>query len=299
MKDKIQKLLGASIQHGPLSDRIYLMHLGRAEPERLIPELKLLAREKNYSKIFAKIPGKALKHFLEAGFSREATVPGMYAGSEDAFFLAHFLDPKRGEIRSRETIEEILDVCEKRTGLGHGQLPPGFEPGILSEKDCPDMARLYGRVFQSYPFPITDADYLVQTMRSHVIYAGMYFEGRLAALASAETDPSGQNAELTDFATLPEFRKNRLSGHLLQFLLKELERHPVLNIRTGYTIARAESFGMNITFARSGFTFGGILVNNTNIAGNMESMNIWYKPLSASPEDTAGTASPHLIPLAD
>ncbi|MDD2310679.1 MAG: hypothetical protein PHH91_13970, partial [Desulfuromonadaceae bacterium] len=42
----------------------------------------------------------------------------------------------------------------------------------------------------------------------------------------------------------------------------------------------AYSFGMNITFARDGYSFGGTLTNNTNISGSLESMNVWYKTLS-------------------
>ena len=49
--------------------------------------------------------------------------------------------------------------------------------------------------------------------------------------------------------------------------------------RVAYTIARALSFGMNITFARRGYLFAGTLVNNTNISGRIESMNVWYKRL--------------------
>jgi hypothetical protein len=36
---------------------------------------------------------------------------------------------------------------------------------------------------------------------------------------------------------------------------------------------------MNSTFASAGYLFGGMLPNNTNISGSMESMNIWYKKL--------------------
>ncbi|MFH1725408.1 MAG: putative beta-lysine N-acetyltransferase, partial [Elusimicrobiota bacterium] len=50
------------------------------------------------------------------------------------------------------------------------------------------------------------------------------------------------------------------------------------------TIARAVSFGMNIAFARVGYSFGGTLWNNTNISGNIESMNIWHKRLDRGPE---------------
>jgi hypothetical protein len=50
-------------------------------------------------------------------------------------------------------------------------------------------------------------------------------------------------------------------------------------IKTAYTIARAASPGINITFARQGYRYGGRLINNTNISGRIESMNIWYKSM--------------------
>jgi hypothetical protein len=37
---------------------------------------------------------------------------------------------------------------------------------------------------------------------------------------------------------------------------------------------------MNITFAKNGYEYAGTLKNNTNISGNIESMNVWYKHLS-------------------
>jgi hypothetical protein len=48
-------------------------------------------------------------------------------------------------------------------------------------------------------------------------------------------------------------------------------------MKTLYTIARSHSAGMNITFAKKGYLFGGTLINNTDISGKIESMNVWYK----------------------
>ncbi len=48
-------------------------------------------------------------------------------------------------------------------------------------------------------------------------------------------------------------------------------------IATLYTIARAISPSMNITFAKCGYAFGGTLINNTQISGSIESMNLWHK----------------------
>jgi hypothetical protein len=50
-------------------------------------------------------------------------------------------------------------------------------------------------------------------------------------------------------------------------------------IHMAYTIARAKSHGMNKTFGRSEYQFGGTLINNTNIGKSIESMNVWYKSL--------------------
>jgi hypothetical protein len=61
-----------------------------------------------------------------------------------------------------------------------------------------------------------------------------------------------------------------------------MEKHMIdNNIITSYTIARAKSPGMNITFARNGYEYSGTLINNTQISGKIESMNVWLKTLLA------------------
>ena len=59
---------------------------------------------------------------------------------------------------------------------------------------------------------------------------------------------------------------------------------------TTYTIARSLSLGMNLTFAKGGYSFAGTLVNNTQISGQIESMNVWYKHLLDS-SDSARAVS--------
>ena len=81
---------------------------------------------------------------------------------------------------------------------------------------------------------------------------------------------------MTDFATLSECRGNSLGTHLLEHMEQAVKTK---SIKTAYTIARAASPGMNITFAKCDYEYGGRLINNTNISGQIESMNIWYKPL--------------------
>jgi putative beta-lysine N-acetyltransferase len=142
--------------------------------------------------------------------------------------------------------------------------------------DTFEMAEIYKTVFSSYPFPIHRPEYLKTTMDSHVDYYGVEHAGALVALSSAEIDRASQAAEMTDFATLPEWRGNALSIHLLLAMEQGIAEK---GVKTAFTIARAISAGMNITFAKAGYEFGGRLTNNTNISGSIESMNIWYKHL--------------------
>lgn len=138
------------------------------------------------------------------------------------------------------------------------------------------MIELYKSVFESYPFPIFDGNYLLKTMRNNVDYYGVFENQNLVAISSSEMDLENLNTEMTDFATLPEYRGNNLSYHLLKKMQVDAIKK---GIKTAYTIARAKNTGINMTFAKMFYEFGDTLVNNTNICGNIETMNIWYKNL--------------------
>jgi hypothetical protein len=47
--------------------------------------------------------------------------------------------------------------------------------------------------------------------------------------------------------------------------------------QTFYTIARLHSLPMNKTFMNMAYRYSGTLINNTQIMGKIESMNVWYK----------------------
>ncbi len=50
-------------------------------------------------------------------------------------------------------------------------------------------------------------------------------------------------------------------------------------MKTLYTIARLNSIAMNLTFLRSNYKYSGTLIKNTNISGQIESMNVYYKQI--------------------
>jgi len=135
---------------------------------------------------------------------------------------------------------------------------------------------IYATVFKSYPFPIFDENYLLETMADNIQYYGVFTTDGLVAVASSETDPEHFNSEMTDFAVLPTYRGHQLALHLLIELERQIRQQNYLLL---YTIARSLSYDMNATFAKAGYHYGGTLFNNTQIAGSIESMNIWHKEL--------------------
>jgi putative beta-lysine N-acetyltransferase len=265
------------IQHGKANNRAYVMKVGNKNYPAIVEHVTFLAQTRAYSKIFVKAPASARPAFLESGFVKEARIPGLFRGKEDGFFLSKFLSEERQKEKQADLVSKVLRAAQKKAGkIGAPSLPPGAACLIMGKQDVEAMAQLYRQVFASYPFPIHDPAYLARTMDENLVYYGIIAEGKLIALASTEHDFDGQNAEMTDFATLPEFRSHGLASYLLKQMELGLQK---TGIKTAYTIARAYSFGMNITFAKHGYTYGGTLINNTQISGDLESMIVWYKHL--------------------
>ena len=275
--DEVVKLpCGSLVQHGDFNKRIYLMRVGENCPDDMPERLVRMAMEHGYTKIFAKVPYYMAEMFIAHSFSVEAAVPGFYNGSETGMFLGYWLDPDRFCEKGADAYERNIKLAlDKRDGL-RGKTAEKFRFRMCNGDDVSEMAELYRAVFDSYPFPIFDSAYLLRTMDENVNYFCAETEGKIVALSSAERDDSAANAEMTDFATHPDWRGNGLAACLLERMESRVIQ---MGIRTAYTIARASSAGMNITFSGMGYTFAGRLRNNTNIAGGIESMNVWYRNL--------------------
>ena len=280
MADTIQTFMHSTIQHGPENNRIYLMDLCMDDLPDMVEALIELAQSRRYSKIITKVPVSAKPDFDKAGFVCEAVVPNFYRGKESAVFLARYFCRERARPITMLDRPLILERAIRRSQTPQDTchaLPVPCEIRKATPSDTQPMAQLYRDVFGTYPFPIDDPDYLKQTMGSHVEYFCATHREKIVAQASCEMDVLKSNVELTDFATHPDWR-----GHGLAYtLLMEMQKRMIAKrLFTGYTIARALSMGMNMTFAKAGYTFGGTLNNNTQISGQIESMNVWYRDLS-------------------
>ena len=279
MYDQSEYIGKTLIQHGKYNDRIYLIQMDDSDENIIIGELDKLASKNKYSKIFAKIKNKHKDLFLENGFEVEATAPLFFSGEEDCLFVCKYPIPERKELNEeiKAIIDENLAIAVLKAGTAKDYiLPEGFTMRKLGKEDVSQLAALYKIVFATYPFPIHEESFLLDTMESHVDYYGIFKGDKLVAASSAEKYESYLNAEMTDFATNPKFLGHGFAVGLLQMMEQEMNNS---GYKMLYTIARSMSPGMNITFSKLNYKFGGTLINNTNISGNIECMNIWYKSI--------------------
>lgn len=279
MHDKVDVIgKGSVIQHGTYNDRVYLMKLDEGDVDIIIPELSKLSKEKGYSKIFCKVPKYIAPLFFMDGYILEGFIPKFFKNQDDVFFVSKFLSSDRLlNIEKKQLAilsDQLVERAEKNRNLK--KQAHGYSIRTLDKSDVEQITDIYREVFETYPFPIHNPGYIQKTMRENVQYFGAEKDGKLAALSSSEIDFKGQNAEMTDFATHPDHTGNNLSNLLLRQMEKQMKQQ---GINTLYTIARLNSIPMNKTFLKNEYQYSGTLIKNTNIAGNLESMNIYYKQI--------------------
>lgn len=266
----------------PLNKRVRLLQYKGPGVFKVAEKLEDIASDFEFAtKVFAKIKRRDLEIFQSRGFVKEAVIKGYFNGN-DAVVVANYLDEARKEtpLQIREKEKEIEESLKSFVTYKHDfrALPKDYRISIPSTREeFEQLAALYRRVFETYPFPILNADYLEETAATHVIYAVIYNEnGIMVSAASAETDPEHMNSEMTDFATLPSHRGKGLASILLNFLEKEVRKKGITNV---YTIARSKSLGMNMVFKKAGYERTGKLINNCCICGSFENMTVWCKKL--------------------
>jgi len=265
------------LQHGPLNDRVYIMKIDQDKVEEVFALAESIADEHGYSKIFAKVPLSLIPQSIALGYEEEARIPEFGKDPRGLAFMSKFLTEKRK--RPRKT-SEIMKVKSATLTQGVSQkctiLSKDYSIEAAEIEDCSSLALLYRETFASYPFPIYDPVFIAKSLVENVRYFVIKHKKSIVAAAAAEMNYDNRTVEMTDFATLPAYRGNQLGQVLLDHMETAIISEP---IDTTYTIARAVSHGMNITFARADYEFAGTLINNTNISGSIESMNVWYKQI--------------------
>lgn len=235
--------------------------------------LKIIENEKSawVEKLIFKSRPQDVELLESKGFINEARVNDYFLGT-DMFFMTAYFSPDRQKSLAWDEEELIVNTILKEE-------VNAFETDIsnvrvASKDDCKDLADLYRDIFPIYPTPLSDPNHLEKTMEEGTVYVFIRDHEKIVSAASAEINSTYKNAELTDCASRHEVQGK---GHMKKLLYKLEERLVHRGVHCLYTIARAQSVGMNKAFHQLGYHYGGRLKKNLIIYSGLEDMNVWYK----------------------
>lgn len=238
-----------------------------------------IAKANALTKIFIKSRETDWQVLLSKGYMLEGIYKGYFNGS-DAYCMALYFDLERRTSDYWLEEDRILnDVLSLPLKPQRTPAPENLTLRVASENDAEPLASLYNAVFQTYPTPMTNPSYIEKVMREGTLFYLIEVSNLPVSAASAEINTVYSNAEITDCATLPAFRKHGLLRLLIHALEDKLRER---NITCAYSLARALSFGMNAALFQLGYTYYGRLTKNCEIYDKFEDMNLWVKPISAS-----------------
>lgn len=236
--------------------------------------LLCLSRAEGCGKVLAWVREADWEQFLGRGFVLEGVIPG-YFGGEAAYCLSYFVDPDRQASRRLERENTIREAVLTEEPAWSRRLDSRFALTAPSVEDVAEMAHLYRQVFTTYPSPLHDPSYIHHLMATGEGVFRIVRDGRrLVSACAAEVDRSDRQAEMTDCATLPDYRGEGLMAAQLHDLEAAMRGHGVSCL---FSLARASSHGMNLVLRRLGYRLRGRMVNNCHIMGAYEDMNLWVK----------------------
>ncbi|MFC0274324.1 putative beta-lysine N-acetyltransferase [Metabacillus herbersteinensis] len=251
----------------------------RGNVQSLLDNVLLLAHDKKLTKIIVKTKYGDQFFLLNNGYVLEGIITH-YISGEDVYLYAKYLTENRKTTTS--WIQEDLMISQITVEPVLKEIPTfpkQFQIRKAVEKDAHSMSYFYEQIFKVYPTPLTNPGFLKETMNEGTIYYLVEFEKKIISAASAEINSVFHNAEITDCATLPQFRKHQLMKHLIFSLEAELIQK---GIYCAYSIARSASYGMNAVLHQMNYLYTGRLTNNCYIYQTIENMNVWCKNLSVS-----------------
>jgi putative beta-lysine N-acetyltransferase len=228
-------------------------------------------------KLIVKARSENFAELVEHGFLYEATVEKYYSGSDGYFFAKYFTNKRRNSDRWEQEDQLLAAVQKNRSQQDHKVIPNEYFLRKAELTDAEILADLYNTVFDIYPVPMNDPDYVKSCMKQDTAFFIYTYNGEIVSSTSAEINTKYHNAEITDCATLPEHRQFGLMKQLIVSLEQYLRS---LHIYCCYSIARSLSYGMNAALSSLGYRYGGRLANNCYIFDKLEDMNLWSKHVS-------------------
>ncbi|WP_243290777.1 putative beta-lysine N-acetyltransferase [Bacillus sp. FJAT-47783] len=251
----------------------------RGNAEWMIRDILSYIQNGSFNKVIMKARKRDIPSFLAHLFVVEAVVDQYFQG-DDMFFMCRYLSNNRknsDSILDEDEMIESIYARPKSKALANHDKAITIRKG--NEHDAYALSQLYQQTFTVYPTPLHDAHYIVKTMEEGTVYFLAESGNALMSAASAEVNNTYYNAEITDCATLPQYRKLKLMNSIIQNLEEELKKS---GIYCSYSIARAQSYGMNAVLHQLDYQYRGRLINNCYISKSIENMNVWCKDLSCN-----------------
>lgn len=240
-----------------------------------LQKIKDLAIKYKLGKIICCIKGEWNTLFIASGFRLEGMIDGFFKGI-DGFYYSYFIDENRNKIKELinkvEISKKIFNMDMEKKNVCNLD----YEIRTATKKDIVEIINVFKTVFSSYPTPIYSEKFIEDTMAKDILYKVAIHNNKIISIASADMDNNNLNAEITDCATLPEYRGKGLTYKIIESLEEDLKK---IGFITLYSLSRAINPSINTILIRSKYKFRGILINNCHICGGYEDMNIWVKQI--------------------
>ncbi|WNB90247.1 putative beta-lysine N-acetyltransferase [Bacillus sp. NEB1478] len=230
-----------------------------------------------FHKVIIKSKADDMSYWLQNGYMFEGEFSGYFNGAAAIAMCKYFSNERRNSNYWTDEDNILNNIQQLSKTNQQNPMPVEYTMRMANEHDAQELAELYESVFEIYPTPMNDPEYIREIMKSGTLFCLVLHKEKIVSAASADVNATYNNAEITDCATLVQHRKYGLMKHLIDQLEKELF---LKNVFCAYSIARALSFGMNAVFYQRGYEYRGRLANNCKIFDKYEDMNIWVKDLS-------------------
>lgn len=245
----------------------------------MLRRLAWLAGANDFDKIFVKAHQSDFQKFLSLGYAMEGVLKYYFDG-KDAYVLSRFSSLERAQ--SNDLLEEctiIEDIMYNSGPNKQRQIPENIKIVYATKEHIPQLVYIYRQLFETYPSPLTNPDYVDSAM-THNVHFMIAFDGlEPVAAASAEINKKHSNAEITDCASIPEMQSKGVMQNIINKLEELMLQEGVTSL---YSLARAQSIGMNKSFFRLDYEYSGRLIKNCDIFGKFEDLNIWVKRLKTT-----------------
>jgi putative beta-lysine N-acetyltransferase len=275
-KTELPQQIEKHIDLDPRNRRMKVYRLPKEEScfSRIKEILEEKAEANNCDKVIYYARKNEKRKLEKEGCHLEGLLKGFFEG-EDAYIYASYLDPVRNKPVNPKEEKQVLEIVLKdNKDITKQQLPEKYTMRMAKKENAKEMAKLYDTVFATYPTPMNEAEFIIEMMENDVYFTVIEHQGCLVSACSADFFPQFNVAEMTDCATLPKYRGQGLLSYQFSFLEDKMIKK---GVGTLFSYTRAVSVGMNMINSRHGYSFGGRMLQNSNISGRLEDMNIWYK----------------------